>query len=137
MGSDESRFNVLLIVRNKVRKQLSQITTLEERGEPKRIRTQPIILLTVPAIRFTASPNRLMCLSLPPTVPHYKRRAKQAPETIGIMSWTASLISCSQKSETWNDTIDCGSHATAWQFIIYEGHGINTFLRAIKTPRYN
>ena len=42
MGSDTSHFNVSLIVRDKVTK---QTTTLEDKGEPKRIRTE-ILLLT-------------------------------------------------------------------------------------------
>ena len=39
LGSDESRFNVSLIVRDKVTRQFPQIATFEEKGEPKRIRT--------------------------------------------------------------------------------------------------
>ena len=35
-GSDASRFNVSLIVRDKVTKQCPQTTTFEEKGEPKR-----------------------------------------------------------------------------------------------------
>ena len=38
-GSDESRFNVSLIVREKVIRQCPQTTTFEEKGEPKQIRT--------------------------------------------------------------------------------------------------
>ena len=37
MGSDESHFNVSLIVRNKVTRQYPQTTTFEEKREPKRI----------------------------------------------------------------------------------------------------
>ena len=38
IGSDESHFNVSLIVRNKVTRQCPQATTIfEEKGEPKRI----------------------------------------------------------------------------------------------------
>ena len=37
MGSDESHFNVSLIVRDKVTRQYPQTTTFEEKGEPKRI----------------------------------------------------------------------------------------------------
>ena len=40
MGSDESRLNVSLIVRDKVKRQCPQTTTFEEKGEPKRIRTE-------------------------------------------------------------------------------------------------
>ena len=44
MGSDERIFNVLLIVRDKVTRQFSQATTFEEKGEPKRIRTEDPLL---------------------------------------------------------------------------------------------
>ena len=44
-GRDESRFNVSLIVRDKVTRQCPQTTTFEDKGEPKRIRTE-IPLLT-------------------------------------------------------------------------------------------
>ena len=37
VGSDESHFNVSLIVRDKVTRQCPQTTTFEEKGEPKRI----------------------------------------------------------------------------------------------------
>ena len=40
MGSDESHFNVPLIVRDKVTRQCPETTTFEEKGEPKRIRTE-------------------------------------------------------------------------------------------------
>ena len=40
VGSDESHFNVSLIVRDKVTRQCPQTTTFEEKGEPKRIRTK-------------------------------------------------------------------------------------------------
>ena len=48
VGSDESHFNVLLIVREKVTRQCPQTTTFEEKGEPKRIRTEapPLTSLT-------------------------------------------------------------------------------------------
>ena len=36
MGSTESRFNVSLIVRDKVTRPCPQTTTFEEKGEPKR-----------------------------------------------------------------------------------------------------
>ena len=51
MGSDESPFNVSLIVRDKVTRQCPQTTTFEEKGEPKRYRTEILPL--------TARPNRL------------------------------------------------------------------------------
>ena len=40
MGNDESHFNVSLIVRDKVTRQRPQTTPLEEKGEPKRYRTE-------------------------------------------------------------------------------------------------
>ena len=39
-GSDESHFNVSIIVRDKVTRQCPQTTTFEEKGEPKLIRTE-------------------------------------------------------------------------------------------------
>ena len=47
MGSDGSHFNVSLIVRDKVTRQCPQTTTFEEKGEPKRYRTE-VLLLTRP-----------------------------------------------------------------------------------------
>ena len=44
IGSDESHFSVSLIVRDKVTRQCAQITTFEEKGEPKRIRTKVPLL---------------------------------------------------------------------------------------------
>ena len=48
VGSDESHFNVSLLVRDKVTRQCPQTTTFEEKGEPKRIRTEvpPLTSLT-------------------------------------------------------------------------------------------
>ena len=40
MGSDESLLNFSLIVSDKIRRQRPQTTTVEEKGEPKRIRTE-------------------------------------------------------------------------------------------------
>ena len=51
MGSDESRFNVSLIVRDKVTRQCPQTTTLEERGEPKQIRTEVPLLTSLTPYR--------------------------------------------------------------------------------------
>ena len=56
MGSDESRFNVSLIVRDKVTRQCPQTTTFQEKGELKLYRTESFRL---PAYRLTARPNRL------------------------------------------------------------------------------
>ena len=44
MGSDESHFNVSLIVRDKITRQCPQTTIFEEKGELKRIRTEVPLL---------------------------------------------------------------------------------------------
>ena len=51
MGSDESHFNVSLIVRDKVTRQRPQTTTFEEKGEPKRYRTEVLPLTSLPPYR--------------------------------------------------------------------------------------
>ena len=56
MGSDESHFNVSLIVRDKVTRQCPQTTTLEEKGELKRIRTEYCsIFFPIPPDSFVSS----------------------------------------------------------------------------------
>ena len=48
MGSDESHFNVQLIVmRDKVTRQCPQTTAFEKKGEPKRIRTEVPLLTSL------------------------------------------------------------------------------------------
>ena len=47
MGSDESHFNVSLIVRDKVTRQCPHTSTLEVKGEPKQIRTRAPLLTTI------------------------------------------------------------------------------------------
>ena len=51
MGSDESHFNVSLIVMDKIRKQCPQTTTFEVKGEPKRIRTEVPLLTSLTPYR--------------------------------------------------------------------------------------
>ena len=46
MGSDESHFSVSLIVRDKVTRPCPQTTPFEEKGEPKRYRTEVTLPLT-------------------------------------------------------------------------------------------
>ena len=48
LDSDESHFNVSLIVRDKVTRQCPQTTTFEEKGEPKRYRTEVLPLTSIP-----------------------------------------------------------------------------------------
>ena len=47
-GSDESHFNVLIIVRDKVTRQCPQTTIFDDKGEPKQVRTgvPPLTSLT-------------------------------------------------------------------------------------------
>ena len=52
MGSAESHFNVSLIVRDKVTRQCPQTTIFEEKGEPKRYRTEVLLLASL----YTALP---------------------------------------------------------------------------------
>ena len=47
MGSDESHFNVSLMVRDKVPRQCPQTITVEEKGEPNRIQPQPLLTRSV------------------------------------------------------------------------------------------
>ena len=50
-GSDESHFNVSLTVRDKVTRQCPQTTIFEDKGEPKRIRTEVPLLSSVTPYR--------------------------------------------------------------------------------------
>ena len=51
MGSDESYFNVSLIVRDKVTRQCPETTMFEKKGEPKRIRTEVSLLTSLTPYR--------------------------------------------------------------------------------------
>ena len=51
MGNDDSQFNVSLIVRDKVTRQCPQTTTFEEKGGPKRIRTEVLPLTSLTPYR--------------------------------------------------------------------------------------
>ena len=51
VGSDKSHFNVSLIVRDKVTRQCSQAASFEEKGEPKRIRTEVHLLTNLTPYR--------------------------------------------------------------------------------------
>ena len=50
MGSDESQFNASLTARDKDTRQCPQTTTLEEKGDPKRIRTEVLLLQYQPNV---------------------------------------------------------------------------------------
>ena len=47
IGSDESHFNVSLIVSDKVTRQCQQTTTFEEKGEPKQVQTEVPLLTSL------------------------------------------------------------------------------------------
>ena len=51
MGSDESHFNVSLIVRDKVTRQCPQTTGFEENGEPKQVRAEVPLLTSLTPYR--------------------------------------------------------------------------------------
>ena len=51
MGSDESRFNVSFTVEDKVTRPCPKTTTFEEKGEPKRYRTEVLPLTSLPPYR--------------------------------------------------------------------------------------
>ena len=51
VGSDESHFNVSLIARDIVTRQCPQATTFEVKGEPKRIRTEVLLLTSLTPYR--------------------------------------------------------------------------------------
>ena len=55
MDIDGSHFNVSLIVRDKVTRQCPQTTTFEEKGEPKRIRTEVPLLTSLTPYHQTKS----------------------------------------------------------------------------------
>ena len=59
MSSDESHFNVSLTVMDKVTRQCPQTTTFEEKGEPKRIRTEVPPLTSLTPYRW-AKPTHIL-----------------------------------------------------------------------------
>ena len=51
VGSDESHFNVSLVVSDKVTRQCPQTITFEEKGQPKQIRTKVFLLTSLTPYR--------------------------------------------------------------------------------------
>ena len=51
VGSDESHLNVSLIARDKITRPCPQTTTFEEKGEPKRVRTEVLPLTSLTPYR--------------------------------------------------------------------------------------
>ena len=63
IGSDESHFNVSLIVRDKVTRPCPQTTTFEEKGEPKRYQTEVLPLNYQPtALPLGQTGSRNVCV---------------------------------------------------------------------------
>ena len=62
MGSDESHFNVSLIVRDKVTRQCPQTTTFKEKGELKRIRTEVPLFTSLTPYRQAKPAHTLLML---------------------------------------------------------------------------
>ena len=58
VGSDESHFNVSLIVRNKVTRQCPQTKTFQENREPKQIRTEALLLTSLTPYRQAKPADR-------------------------------------------------------------------------------
>ena len=61
MGSHESHFNVPLVVRDKVTRWLPQTTTFEERGEPKRNRTEVFMFTSLTPYRLAKPAHIMAC----------------------------------------------------------------------------
>ena len=75
VGSDESHFNVSLIVRDKVTRQCPQTTTFEEKGEPKRIRTEILLLTSLMLYRLAKPAHSFFaCLGWDGYTFHFTRR---------------------------------------------------------------
>ena len=64
MGSDESHFNVSLIVRDKVTRPCPQTTTSEEKGEPKRYRTEVHPLTSLTPYRLAKPANKVAIVNV-------------------------------------------------------------------------
>ena len=58
MGSDESRFSISLIVREKVTKQCPHTTTFQDKGEPKQIQTEVPPLASLTPYRYAKPAHR-------------------------------------------------------------------------------
>ena len=64
VGSVESHFNVSLIVKDKVTRQCPQTTTFEEKGEPKRIRTEVLPLTSLTPYRQAKPVHSMLLLMI-------------------------------------------------------------------------
>ena len=91
MGSDDSHFNVSLIVMDKVTRRCPQTTTFEERGEPKQIRTEVPLLTSLTPYRF-AKPARSAGLKQlrkargcpVPNKTYFEKRERERERKLGV-----------------------------------------------------
>ena len=72
MSSDENQFNVSLIVRDKVTRHCPQTTTFEEKGDPKRIRTE------VPLLNVSVGSNGQSHKTVPQTTTFLMRKESRS-----------------------------------------------------------
>ena len=63
MGSDDSHFNVSLIVRDKVTRQCPETRIFEEKVEPKLFRTEVPLLTSLTPYRWTKPAHVLLFIS--------------------------------------------------------------------------
>ena len=99
MGSDESHFNVWLVVRGKVARQCPQITTFEEKESRSGIEPRSFRL---PAYRLTVRPNRLSTLDAPfSTLRHFSDRSDLKQRSRSRVLWTASDTVAHLNAQSW------------------------------------
>ena len=90
MDSDKSHFNVSLMVRDNVTRQCPHTTNFEEKGEPKRIRTEVPRLTSLSPDRYaktTTTTTTTTKLSLPG---HYER--KMLKDTLIIIKYDGKSL---------------------------------------------
>ena len=97
MGSDESHFNVSLIVMDEVTRQCPQTATFEEKGEPKRIRTEVPLLTS--QLGLTARPNRLTRDGRPGPDSAYGFGGRKTTLNVNELSMTSSC--CATDLSCW------------------------------------
>ena len=96
MGSDESHFNVSLIVRDKVTRPCPQTTTLEEKRQPqRRYRTEVLPLTSLPALPLgqTGSPacDGVTLKGIPPPRPAPLLGSRQRFSADNSVDWALSV----------------------------------------------
>ena len=92
-GSDESHLNVSLIMRDKVG-QCTQTTIFEKKGEPKRIRTEVLLLTSLTPYRWAkAAHNSAVCTC---TTSFYTLKKKKKKKGGGGLK--AFIITCDKST---------------------------------------